>query len=240
MKRAAAFLLNRLLYPILDHYLVTRGIPLLQARTIKNIRTQQLILGSRSTAEYVIRKMPTARVFEKSSDGLDYALGEVKWDGLFLEFGVFKGQSINFIAERVSQQVHGFDSFRGLPESWHTGYAKGAFAMPEGWRPKVRDNVRLHAGLFDDTLRAFVEEHPEDVCFIHIDSDLYSSAKTIFSYLGDRMKSGTIIVFDEYFNYPNWQENEYKAFQEFILEKGLDYEYLGYTVDYTQVVVRIL
>ena len=27
---------------------------------------------------------------------------------------------------------------------------------------------------------------------------------------------GTIILFDEYFNYPNWEQHEFKAFQEFV------------------------
>jgi hypothetical protein len=48
---------------------------------------------------------------------------------------------------------------------------------------------------------------------------------------------GTIIVFDEYFNYPNWEEHEYKAFQEFIGESGLGYRYLGFARQ--QVAVRI-
>jgi hypothetical protein len=75
---------------------------------------------------------------------------------------------------------------------------------------------------------------------LHIDSDLYSSAKTIFKNLGHLIKSGTIIVFDEYFNYPGWERNEYKAFSEFIDENKKRYEYLGYVGIHSQVAVKIL
>ena len=48
-----------------------------------------------------------------------------------------------------------------------------------------------------------------------------------------------MIVFDEYFNYPNWQEHEYKAFQEYIGEEGRSYEYLAYCARGGSVAVRI-
>jgi hypothetical protein len=57
--------------------------------------------------------------------------------------------------------------------------------------------------------------------------------------LGNRIVPGTVIVFDEYWNYPNWKEHEFKAFQEFVNKVGLEYEYLGHTA-FEQVTVRIL
>jgi hypothetical protein len=35
-------------------------------------------------------------------------------------------------------------------------------------------------------------------------------------------------VFDEYFNYPNWQAHEFRAFQELVSRCHVEYEYLGY------------
>jgi len=49
-----------------------------------------------------------------------------------------------------------------------------------------------------------------------------------------------VIVFNEYFNYPGWQEGEYKAFQEFISDTGLSYEYIGYNHLHEQVAVKIV
>jgi hypothetical protein len=73
-----------------------------------------------------------------------------------------------------------------------------------------------------------------------MDCDLYDSAKIVFDLLGDRIAPGTIIVFDEYFNYPDWRLHEYKAFQEFVTRKGVKYEYIGLVPFQEQVAVRIL
>jgi hypothetical protein len=177
--------------------------------------------------DYADAHMRGAAVFSEKLQVLDRGLQEARTDGLFLEFGVWSGRTINFIAERRSGLVHGFDSFEGLPEDWALHYRKGTFAT-NGQLPEVRSNVRLHVGWFDQTLPRFVSEHSEAVALLHVDCDLYSSTRTIFELLGDRIASGTVIVFDEYFNYPDWREHEYKAFQEFIHAKGLRYRYVAY------------
>jgi hypothetical protein len=49
--------------------------------------------------------------------------------------------------------------------------------------------------------------------------------------------NGTVILFDEYFNYPNWERHEFKAFQEFVSERHVKYTYLAFARQ--QVAVRI-
>jgi hypothetical protein len=56
--------------------------------------------------------------------------------------------------------------------------------------------------------------------------------------LRDRLQPGTLIVFDEYFNYPNWERHEFKAWQEFVARHKITYEYLAFARQ--QVAVRIL
>ena len=107
-----------------------------------------------------------------------------------------------------------------------------------GNAPQVNENVRLVKGWFNETLPAFVKEHAEPCAFIHVDCDLYSSTKTIFDNLKNQIVSGTVIAFDEYFNYPGWQEGEYKAFMEYVEENNIEFEYIART-DYEQVAVRI-
>ena len=46
-----------------------------------------------------------------------------------------------------------------------------------------------------------------------------------------------MIVFDEYFNYPNWERGEFKAWGEFVAGSGIGYEYLAYARQ--QVALRI-
>lgn len=98
-----------------------------------------------------------------------------------------------------------------------------------GELPKdMPNNVRFVKGWFDQTLPRFLEEHHEPVAFLHIDSDLYSSAKTVLGLLKDRIVPGTVVLFDELLNYPGWKNGEIKAFREFIAETGFKYEYFGY------------
>ena len=75
------------------------------------------------------------------------------------------------------------------------------------------------------------------VAFIHLDCDLYSSTRTVFDLIAPRLKPSTVILFDEYFNYPNWERHQFKAFQEFVSERGIKYAYLGFARQ--QVAVRI-
>jgi hypothetical protein len=154
---------------------------------------------------------------------------------LICEFGVFMGETINHIATLTDRPVFGFDSFEGLPERWRDGANQGVFAIPE--LPKVRKNVTLIKGWFNETLPVFLKQHPAPIGFLHIDSDLYSSAKTILELLEPRLKPGAVIVFDEYFNYPEWQEGEYKAFMEYLEKTGLTFEFIGYHCNDQQVAV---
>ena len=176
--------------------------------------------------------------FANRDELLVYSITQIGIPGLVLEFGVASGHTINIIAHHLPDRtIYGFDSFKGLPEPW--GWADaGHFARAS--LPEVRDNVKLVVGLFNDTLAAFIQDCPQQtIALLHVDCDLYSSTKTIFDQLCDRIVPGTVIVFDEYWNYVSWKENEFKAFQEFVERTGTRYEYIGYTL-YEQVAVRIL
>jgi hypothetical protein len=193
-----------------------------------------------STVDYVERHMRHVDSVGCKYELLTRALkrADVSSGRLVCEFGVFMGASINHIAKLTDGSVFGFDSFEGLPERWHDGLEQGAFAVPK--LPKVRKNVTLIKGWFNETVPPFLKQHAAPVGFLHIDSDLYSSAKTIFELLEPGLKPGTVIAFDEYFNYPEWQEGEYKAFMEFLDKTGLSFEFIGYHRNEQQVAVILL
>ena len=93
-------------------------------------------------------------------DLLHFALGRAPKTGLVLEFGVEKGASIRWLAKHTDRTVHGFDSFRGLPNDWTgTKETAGKFDM-RGKLPKVPANVQLHVGWFVDTIPSFLDAHP--------------------------------------------------------------------------------
>ncbi|HEY1710362.1 MAG TPA: class I SAM-dependent methyltransferase [Rhizomicrobium sp.] len=192
---------------------------------------------SQDSAAYVAENMHSAFKLSGKENHLRYVLRKVG-SGLILEFGVFQGKSINLIADILpDRQIHGFDSFEGLPEAW-TGYNMAAATFNrKGELPTVKKNVALHKGLFSETLAPFLAKHPDDVAFIHIDCDLYSSTKIVLDALAHRIKPGTVIAFDEYHNYPQWRDHEHKAFTEFCKSYGVAYDYISYT--YLQAAVQI-
>lgn len=192
------------------------------------------------SADYVEEHLHSAMVFERANVLWAYAANAAKVaDGLLLEFGVFKGRSINFFADAFQHEtIHGFDSFEGLAEDW-TGYhlPKGAFDM-QGNLPDVRENVVLHKGWFDQTLPPFLSENGTDVKFCHIDCDTYESAKYVLDHIASRLVRGSIIVFDEYYSHPNWKNGEYKAWQTVCRQEGISYKYIAFAR--MQVAVEIL
>lgn len=183
------------------------------------------IMAAADTARFVRDELPLGPIYHRKGLLHQAALKSRAVDGLVLEFGVASGQSVNFIADQIKdERIHGFDSFEGLPEAWTATYKKGHFA---GSLPVVRDNVELHVGWFDKSLPAFLSQHPGPVSYLHIDCDLYSSTATVFDLLGDRITAGTVVVFDEYFNYPTWRDHEHKAFMEFVERRNVKFRYIG-------------
>jgi hypothetical protein len=136
-------------------------------------------------------------------------------DGLWLEFGVHAGGTLNRIAKYTERPiVFGFDSFEGLPEDWSgrlepngVSYPKGTFSLG-GWMPAVPSHVSLVKGWYKDTLPPFLAKHKDSVAFLHVDSDIYSSAKDIFNHLKTRIRHNCTIVFDELVGYPAFEQHE--------------------------------
>lgn len=183
------------------------------------------------------KAMASTRSFATAEALLEDAIARRRPDGLILEFGVYTGRTINFIADRVPDAtVFGFDSFAGLPEDWRPDFRKGTFATSP---PAVRPNVRLVIGLFEETLPPFLAGHAGPVSLMHVDCDLYSSTRTVLTLCRDRIRAGTMIVFDEYWNYPGWQDHEHRAFMEFIAATGWRFDYASLVPGGEQVGVRI-
>ncbi len=202
-----------------------------------NLLVDMNLEAKRETLDYIKANMPDAPFFDEHPALVKYAVEQVSTEGLYLEFGVGRGKSMRWIAPLVDGPVHGFDSFEGIQEHWN-GNPIGSFAQKK--RPKVPDNVLFHIGYFDATLPGFLETYEAPVAFLHVDCDLYSSTVTIFDALGPRLQPGAIVLFDEYFNFHRWQQHEFRAFQEFVGQSRVKYEYIAFSVTGQQVTVRIL
>lgn len=198
-------------------------------------------------AERELRRLLSSRAFvsdESNEDKRRHLLGaieQVSIEGLWLEFGVSTGASIKLITAHTEQMVYGFDTFEGLPEDWvlgegHRTWQRGSF---RGRPDFSRHNMTLVAGLFEKTLPSFLDTHPERVAFMHIDCDLYSSASLVLQSLRDRLAEGTVIVFDELFNYPRYAEHEMRALLELAATTGMEYSYLGHVPERSAASLKI-
>ena len=155
------------------------------------------------------------------------AVNKIKIKGLLLEFGVYKGKSLNFFSsQKPNHTWYGFDSFTGFQEDWKGGYfAKGMYSL-KGIEPKMNNNVKLIKGLFKKTLPKFLKNTKDPVSFMHVDCDTYESTKEVLDILGPkRLVSNTRILFDEYTSYIGWKNGEFKAWQEFVKKHKVKYKY---------------
>jgi hypothetical protein len=132
---------------------------------------------------------------------------------MWVEFGVHKGDTINYIS-RFAPIMFGFDSWEGLPDDWQPGFPKGHFST-NGTMPEVNPNVVLVKGMFQETLPKFLSIIPGTFGLVHIDSDIYESARFVLEQIEDRVTIGTVIIFDELIGYNTYEEHEYKALKEF-------------------------
>ena len=196
--------------------------------------------GARSSASFERENLMSVDTFKKRKQLFEHSLLLAPDEGLLMEFGTYKGDSINQLAKlRPGKHFYGFDSFVGLPEAWAGGVRKGAFST-NGKLPRVRSNVQLIQGFFEESLPPFIKEGKNDpVAFVHVDCDLYSSTRTVLNLLKPRFVVGTVLVFDEYYNYSDWLLGEYKAWIEFCNESSVKFKYIGYIRMGSQVAVQI-
>ena len=154
--------------------------------------------------------------------------------GHILEFGVGEGRSLRLLKGLTDKTIYGFDSFDGLPEDW---VMSDDYVVPAGsfkHDPPDFKNVEYVIGWFADTIPVWKKDHPGMISFMHIDSDIYSSAVTILTELNHQIVPGTIMVFDDMYGterYQNWEQGEYKAFNEWKEEFGRKVHEINRTED---------
>ena len=181
--------------------------------------------------------------FIKSSEIKKYAIkksiknnSDVKL--LCLEFGVWKGDSINLLS-KYTNKIYGFDSFEGLKDDWHgfSGIAEESFNLNKKL-PKVNKNVELIPGWIEETLDKFLDENKFKIKFINIDVDTYKTSKYILERINPLLVENAIIIFDELYNYPGWDVGEYKALKEVFSEN--EYKFLAFSRDGLESVIQII
>jgi hypothetical protein len=157
----------------------------------------------------------------------------------FWEFGVFKGESLFWWLDHLSNpnsRFVGFDTFTGLPERWRATEPKGAFNV-YGRIPETSDTrCSFQAGLFQDTLLPFISRHDfSRRLVIHLDADLFSSTLYVLTSLAPHFKPGDILFFDNFI----CSLDEFRAFEDWVNSFRVNYLVLGEVDEYIRVCVRI-
>lgn len=204
-----------------------------------NVRDELFRRAVEQSAQYIEETMAsdslgnTNSLFNKDfstlQDLLNASLNRSVAHGLYLEFGVFPGGSISHIAGKMTANVHRFDSLGGLAGAhgiWRPGDSSVITASQA--LPEPPSNTVVHRGLFEQTLQPFLQDHPEHLSFVHLDCGDCHNTSFILEALAGRMIPGTVIQFNEFFNYPGWQTGDYQAFTEFAARHALRFEFIGY------------
>jgi hypothetical protein len=145
----------------------------------------------------------------------------------YLEFGVFRGESISWWMEKnknADSRFYGFDTFEGLPHEWVSlGSPQGTFNVG-GNSPDMSDiRVEWVKGLFKDTLPGFLKTHQFNPVsrplIIHFDSDLFSSTISILAniFTSDLRNMKMIWIVDQF------GAEEGRAFEAFHEAYGFEY-----------------
>ena len=146
---------------------------------------------------------------------------------ILLEFGVFEGYSIKYFSTlntNSESSFIGFDSFKGLPEDWHTIWPKSKFDL-KGALPHSEDKrISFVEGWFQNTVPNYLASITKtENLIVHFDADLYSSTLFCLMQLYS-LKTDYYAIFDEF------MAGEISALENFQQATGSKVEFIGKTI----------
>ena len=191
---------------------------------------------SQDCYEFFKEDISKSSCFVKDDDIRQYSIlkafrNKTSNDNIFLEFGVYKGDSIKLFSKFLSKdglKIYGFDSFQGLEEDWIAKdyNPKGTFSLKDT-NLKIPKNVEIIKGKVQDTLDKFLKKNSEKkIIFAHMDMDTYTPTKYALNKIKPFLQKGSIILFDELYNFPSWKNHEYKALKEVFNEN--EYKFVAF------------
>ncbi len=165
----------------------------------------------------------------------DSVIQQSKQERPFYEFGVWRGASFKYLINTF-KKGYGFDSFKGLPEDWYHE-KKGSYSA-EGAPPNIQGGTFIE-GKFEDTLPKFFAESRPLASIINFDADLYSSTLCALNYSKSVIDKETILIFDEFLSNANWEQDEYKALNDFCSIHGQRYEVIAISYMTKQIAIKL-
>ena len=189
---------------------------------------------------------PTRSILEQAAQFAIETFGDEE-ENICAEFGTYHGRSLRVLDQRLPHnwQLHGFDSFVGLPEQWRHEPA-GSYSVT-GDRGSATGcfpaRAELHAGWFNETAGPFAKRVVDDgdaLALLHVDCDLYSSARDCLQSLAPLLQRGSIILFDDFLAHETWRDDEKRAWDEAIAENGLEVEVVAASLLSKQCCFRVV
>ena len=130
--------------------------------------------------------------------------------GALIEIGTYRGGSGALIAHKAKQcglqeNVYLCDTFTGLPkaslkDNFHKNgdFEDTSLELVKDfiYNQQKLDNVKILQGIFPDETSHLIED--DYFRFIHIDVDVYESAKGINNLLWDKLIIGGVVVYDDF------------------------------------------
>ena len=177
-----------------------------------------------------LAKIPSAFSREIALEQAMEYVKTCKIAGDYLEFGVYQGRTFSaacFLARerRLDMQLWAFDSFEGLPSD-EGEFAKGAYKYGrEDFLRNVKkcvsdlSDVHTVPGWFSESLKP---GNPAlnglaKIAVAWIDCDLYESTVPVLEFLTTRIQDGTLLFFDDWFNFKGRPDfGEQKACNEWL------------------------
>lgn len=201
----------------------------------QNISTVYELLHQRAvekSTDYIENYLSEVLIFPSRESLWKYAVTHIEQKSRIIELGVYKGYSINYLAdysEKKDIDVWGFDTFEGLTESWFgTSFYSGSYSN-EGLLPKTRSNVTLNKGDISETLQNFLKINNRKISLIHFDLDTRSTTFKALNLLKSVIKEPTLLIFDEYHGFPAFENGEKAAWKDFALQENLSWRYLAFS-----------
>ena len=157
-------------------------------------------------------------------------------DRPFYEFGVWRGESFQHLI-KTFKKGYGFDTFEGIPEDWH-GEKAGTYSS-DGNIPEIKGGEFI-VGKFENSLPEFFSKTRQMASVINFDADLYSSTICALNHSQSVIDHHPILIFDEFIMNKNWEQDEYKALNEFCRNNNYTYEVLAISFFTKQTTVRLI
>ena len=228
---------------LIDHKLLKPKIitSALQAYKGNFDRFNNLLTSQHSNHSFVrsikwIFSLPTLpKIFFNRLDFFDAVIKLSDNSRPFYEFGVWNGVSFQYLINAFKKGF-GFDTFSGLPEAWYN-MPKGSYSS-FGAVPRIEGGEFI-VGKFEDTLPDFFSKERPMASLINFDADLYSSTLCALNYSNKVIDEKTILIFDELIMNENWEQDEFKALNEFCDNSGFTYEVIAFSFSTKQVAVKL-